>query len=448
MKDHAQFTASTRPTRRCLEALAPFGVTVERGSVIPPTHDEALAALRQLEPGEVATIGGHSGAGKSRLLRALAETLGDDAVVVAAPSPKRLIADQFEGLAASELMPALTAAGLGEARVLAVTPGQLSDGERARLSLAIALHRAEQTNAGWLLADEFGSVLDRETAACVAAAVRLRLSRSTNGLRLVVASAHEDLPSLIAPDLNLRLRERSCEIARPRKTRPLALRRRPTIERGTIADFDGLAHHHYRAGRPATWSRVLRAVTRPGDVAGVLVASYPTLNGSWRDRAWPDRYSADDKHAAAMRVNRELRCISRFVVTPRWRGLGVASGLVRVYLAEPETQATEAVSVMGAASPFFDAAGMTRYRLAPGDADRRLLDAIEEAGVEAWRLVERKQAERIMESSWLAHEVARWKRESGARTRWLETSAQVMRAAAARVAALVCGGGSVAHAYA
>ncbi|MEL7473144.1 MAG: hypothetical protein AAGK04_07490 [Planctomycetota bacterium] len=78
------------------------------------------------------------------------------------------------------------------------------------------------------------------------------------------------------------------------------------VQRGGLADYDRLAVHHYRAGRPATVARwpdtprpaVLRAVGlgREADqLAGVLLVSLPTLNGAWRERAWPGRYSTPDR---------------------------------------------------------------------------------------------------------------------------------------------------------
>lgn len=163
------------------------------------------------------------------------------------------------------------------------------------------------------------------------------------------------------------------------------------VERGTIADYDALSRHHYRAGRPATWDAVLRMVDPGAGLVAVLVASRPTLNGRWRELAWPGRYRGVGSTA---RLNRELRTISRVVVDPRWRGLGVARRLVRAYLDAPLTPATEAVAVMGAVCPFFARAGMTEYRLTPTPADARLLDALADVHVEPWELLDAASARR------------------------------------------------------
>ncbi len=82
---------------------------------------------------------------------------------------------------------------------------------------------------------------------------------------------------------------------------------------------------------------VLRALVEQ-QLAGVLVVSMPTLNGRWRHAAWPDvDWAAGGRTAAARRLNLRVRTISRVIVEPRCRGMGVATKLVRSYLAGPLT---------------------------------------------------------------------------------------------------------------
>ncbi|MDX2016149.1 MAG: hypothetical protein SFY95_00755 [Planctomycetota bacterium] len=70
-----------------------------------------------------------------------------------------------------------------------------------------------------------------------------------------------------------------------------------------------------------------------------------------------------------------MRCISRVIVDPRVRGLGIASALIRAYLARPETDLTEAITgPLADWAPIFRAAGMRELPPhEPGPADRRLL---------------------------------------------------------------------------
>ncbi|MDQ7012966.1 MAG: GNAT family N-acetyltransferase [Planctomycetota bacterium] len=188
------------------------------------------------------------------------------------------------------------------------------------------------------------------------------------------------------------------------------------ITPGTRADYDALAHLHYRGGPPATIARsrdgmpaILTARDEDGRLAGVLVVSMPTLNGSWRSLAWPGAYTSGDKRRDALEINRTLRCISRVIVDPRFRGQGVARTLVRTYLDEPLTPRTEAIAAMGHVCPFFAAAGMTAYPLPPSARDARLLDALASVGLEPWELLESRGAARTLDSHpWLSREARTW----------------------------------------
>lgn len=148
-----------------------------------------------------------------------------------------------------------------------------------------------------------------------------------------------------------------------------------TIEAGVPSDLAPLARFHYAAGRPGPIAHVLRAVD-DNEVVAVLVASMPTLNGRWRAIAWPGDYDTPDKRANALRLNQDVRVISRVIVDPRYRGRGLAVRLVRAYLDDPCTARTEALATMAHACPFFERAGMRRIDLPPSKADARLLRAM------------------------------------------------------------------------
>ncbi|MEL6499132.1 MAG: hypothetical protein AAF937_03355 [Planctomycetota bacterium] len=148
-------------------------------------------------------------------------------------------------------------------------------------------------------------------------------------------------------------------------------------ERGARADLDTLAPLHYRAGPPATIDRIVRAIDTEHDaLAGVLVTSRPTLNGSWRKPAWGGAFATGDRSTDAQRINAQLRTISRVIVDPRFRGLGVGSGLVRHYLAEPATRCTEAITALGGVCPFFERAGMRPVAIPRQTRHTRLLRAL------------------------------------------------------------------------
>jgi GNAT superfamily N-acetyltransferase len=189
---------------------------------------------------------------------------------------------------------------------------------------------------------------------------------------------------------------------------------RVVVGAGSRRDAERLARWHYRATGPATLVRVLTAEVE-GEAAGVLCVSMPVLNGSWRTAAWGGRYTAGDRAARARRLNAEVRCISRVIVEPRHRGLGVATALVRAYLESALTERTEAVAVMGWYSGFFERAGMRGVEVRESSRDRALRAALVGAGVAVWRLAEVERVARLVRRRKdLGEALGRWARASRA----------------------------------
>lgn len=155
-------------------------------------------------------------------------------------------------------------------------------------------------------------------------------------------------------------------------------------------ELRSLLRFHYRAGMPATVAMVAGAYERGvareegrfHEPAAVLCVSYPVLNGPWRALAWPGEDWGD-----ARVVNARVRCLSRVVVEPRYRGVGLASELVRWYLRKPLTRCTESLAAMGGACPFLVAAGMKRIELSRSARDERLLRDLRGLGLNPARVL-------------------------------------------------------------
>ncbi|MBL7140525.1 MAG: ATP-binding cassette domain-containing protein [Planctomycetes bacterium] len=201
-------SAERPPTDRQVRLAEMFGLGLDDTTEV--TLYDGLAL--DVQPGDLVFITGPSGSGKSVLVRALVRALRDGvpdggrvvdlaALHVAADRPAiDLPTAPFETALAL-----LSAAGLAEAFALLRPVADLSDGQRYRLRLALALDRlladSEEGTRGLrvLVADEFCSTLDRCCARAVAYRVRRLVDR--HGVTVVAASAHDDLVDDLAPDV-------------------------------------------------------------------------------------------------------------------------------------------------------------------------------------------------------------------------------------------------------
>jgi len=262
--------------------------------------------------------------------------------------------------------------------------------------------------------------------------------------------------------------------ARTRETHSLgcSLLRGVRIERGERADWLALAPLHYRSHHAGAVTNVFRMVWEnqrrvqseecrvkngrdedTADVSSAHLASFPlslrpsvpsslsfsTLHSAFctlrylvavivysrsplslaaRDRATGGRYrlSRCGRVATASLINQELRIISRVVVAPNWRGLGLASRLAAETMPQVGTPYVEALAAMGEMHPLFVRAGMTAYPQGPSKEGERLASALEAAGLAR---ADRRSADRLAAAldacgpaarGLAEREIARWAR--------------------------------------
>ena len=187
-------TRPTMPSLAAAELASFFGLDDN-------PHELVIADNLELDlrPGNVILVTGPSGSGKSSLLRAAGAQLG--ALNAAAiPFPDGSLIEMVPGSVAERLA-LFGACGLAEPRLLLRSAAELSDGQRARLRLALAFARYP---GGTLLFDEFGALLDRPLAQSLAFAVQKLARRS--GCTLLAATTHEDLHADFAPDVTIQCR--------------------------------------------------------------------------------------------------------------------------------------------------------------------------------------------------------------------------------------------------
>lgn len=175
-------------------------------AIDPAEHRQALRSLLPA-PGQVALITGASGGGKSSLLRRLrrfrARHRWIDVQRMRLPDVPTV--DCFgPDVPVLDALKQLSCVGLGEAWTYLRTPSEISDGQRWRLRLALALHaahRCEPTRDPLLVCDEFAALLDRLTACVIARMLRRAVSEKGSRASAIVATSHADLIDVLQPDV-------------------------------------------------------------------------------------------------------------------------------------------------------------------------------------------------------------------------------------------------------
>lgn len=163
------------------------------GEALPPCIVADRLEL-DVSPSNLVLFTGPSGSGKSTLLRAVGNQLGAiDAATL--PLDDRPLIDHLPG-SVTERLGILSACGLAEARLALLPPSALSDGQRARFRIAIALTLGKP-----IALDEFGAVLDRTLARVVAFNLRKQVTRT--GVGALCATTHDDLIDDLDPDIHV-----------------------------------------------------------------------------------------------------------------------------------------------------------------------------------------------------------------------------------------------------
>ncbi len=170
-----------------------FGLTADRLDKRSITHSCKL----EINEGNIVYITGPSGTGKSVLLKELERSIPESDRVnldrIELPNDRTLI-DCIEGDFLTSLK-TLSLAGLNDVFCILNRPANLSDGQKYRFRLAMALAAEKK----FIFADEFCSNLDRLTATVIAFNVHRFAKR--NGTIFVLASSHGDFLLDLQPDI-------------------------------------------------------------------------------------------------------------------------------------------------------------------------------------------------------------------------------------------------------
>lgn len=321
-----------------------------------------------VKPDDVVLITGDSGSGKSVLLRALRSDLGSEAVdmdEVKVARGKPLI--ETVGKTVDEGLELLSRVGLNDAFLFLRTYEQLSDGQKYRYRIAKMIESGKQ----WWVADEFCATLDRDTAKIVAFNVQ-KFARAL-GKAVIVATTHTDLLDDLRPSVHIHKRfgkEISIDYFPNEPARECSLVKEMRVEPGTRDDWRHLCDLHYRSHNIAA-TREIFSLRRGGELCGVIVYAYPPITCLGRRLVLP--------RMLPKKMNKELTTISRVVVHPKYRSVGLGAKLVRDTLARAGTPCVEMVAVMAKYNPFAEKAGMkvAIYQV-PGKEALKIADVLEQ----------------------------------------------------------------------
>lgn len=161
------------------------------------------------------------------------------------------------------------------------------------------------------------------------------------------------------------------------------------IVRGSIEDYRRLSVYHYRDCKLGPYNHIyaIRHKTQDtrnsnqefrltmdaapavlhsqnytqGPLAGVIVYAMPPLGLELRNVALGGCLLKMDLKNRFSFINKNIRIISRVIIEPRFRSIGLAEKLVRETIDKVDVPIVEALAVMGRVCKFFERAGMTAY---------------------------------------------------------------------------------------
>ena len=149
--------------------------------------------------------------------------------------------------------------------------------------------------------------------------------------------------------------------------------------------------------RPEKTSGLRMTARGYGELAGVIVYTMPVAGLEMRNAATGGRFCGFDRGTSLALLNANVRCISRVIIEPRFRGLGLAVRLVRETMPLMDVPIIEAMAVMGAVNPFFEKAGMRAYAGPMAERCVRLSEALSMVGIEEREMIDPQLVQKKIE---------------------------------------------------
>jgi len=347
-------TAIPKPTERVIGVAEAFGLGLDQWQKFIIYDNVEL----KISPTDIVYITGDSGSGKSVLLKALEKDIRQDLELTCIniadikPEPNKPLIETV-GKSLEEALELLSRVGLNDAFLFLRTYEQLSDGQKYRYKIAKMIESQAQF---WIL-DEFAATLDRDTAKIVAYNLQ-KLARQ-QGKAVLAATTHTDLFEDLSPSVYIYKKfgkEIDIRYYPNQPAKECSLVKEMRIEEGTTEDWRKLAGFHYRSHKIAGPRRIF-SLKRGDELCGVIVYTYPPPTCFGRRLVLPKMSMKE--------LNEKVSTISRVVVHPKYRTIGLGSKLVKETLPLVGTPYVEMPAVMAKYNPFAEKAGMQKIAEQP-----------------------------------------------------------------------------------
>jgi len=214
-----------------------------------------------------------------------------------------------------------------------------------------------ESQAQFWMMDEFAATLDRDTAKIVAYNLQ-KLARQQDKA-VVAATTHTDLLGDLNPSVHIHKRfgkEITISYYPNNPTEECSLTREMRIVEGTTEDWRRLAGFHYRSHKIVA-PRKIFCLKRGEELCGVIIYNYPPPTCFGRRLLLPKMPMKE--------LNEKLSIITRVVVHPKYRTVGLGAKLVKETLPLAGTEYVEMPAVMAKYNPFAEKAGMQKIAQQP-----------------------------------------------------------------------------------
>jgi hypothetical protein len=173
---------------------------------------------------------------------------------------------------------------------------------------------------------------------------------------------------------------------------------------GSRDDYKALAHYHYRDTQPGPFAAIFAlkpestwAAPSGVKTVGVIVYTTPCPRVEIRNLATGGLFAGFNRATQLALLNKNVRCIARVIIEPRFRGLGLASRLVRETMPRINVPIVEAMAVMGLVNPFFEKAGMKAFVANMPARCIQLIEAFSMVGMERQELIDPQKVQRKLD---------------------------------------------------